>query len=229
MIRTVSVGAAGAAATLILLAALTACGNPQAPMVDTGAHADAARQSHPASATSAGVVHRPDRSVAAKPRAAASPASNSAAAVPAPSRPCTASDLAITPAQRQVTDGVQVERFTVTARTAAGCTVTGVPNLVPKGPLSAEVPGATVDLALSQQQFPDDLDIAPPRTTTIPLASGKTASFYLAWFDASSVVCVHSTGFGLNAPGDTTYADLQGVAYPIGAICDGVFYVSAVF
>jgi hypothetical protein len=219
VIRTVSVSAAAAAATLAILATLAACGTPQPPAADTGANANAARQTHPAPAMSA----------AANPRTAASAAPAPAAAVQVPTRPCTASDLTITPTQRRVTDGVQVERFTLSPATAAGCTVTGVPDLVPKGPLSAQVPGATVDLALSQQQFPDDLDITPPRTTTIPLTSGRTASFYLAWFDASPVVCVHSTGFGLNAPGDTTYADLQDVSYPIGTICDGVFYVSAVF
>lgn len=211
VIRAVSVSTAGAAVTLALVAILSACGTPRAALADTDAHA--AKQSHPTSATSR----------------KATPAATSATATATPTRPCAASDLAVTPAQRHVTDGVQVERFILSATTTSGCTVTGVPDLVPKGPLSAQVPGATVDLALSQQQFPDDLGITPPRTTTIPLTPGKTASFYLAWFDASPVVCVHSTGFGLNAPGDTTYADLQDISYPIGTICDGVFYVSAVF
>jgi hypothetical protein len=200
--------ATAAAVTLTLAAALSACGAPRSSVADT------AKQPHPTSPAAQSPPTRP----AVAPRVA-----------PAPTRPCTAADLTITPSHRQVTNGVQIERFTLATATLAGCTLNGTPNLIPKGPLSAQVPGATVDLALSQQDFPDDLDITPPQPTTIPLTPGRSASFYLAWFDASPVVCVQSNGFGLNTPGDTTYTDMRVLPYPIGPICDGVFYVSSVF
>jgi hypothetical protein len=146
-----------------------------------------------------------------------------------PTTPCTTSDLSVAPAAHHVTIGVDVERFTVSTTKAAGCTLTGTPNLRPKGPLSAQVPGATIDLAASQQSWPDDLDVQPPDGVTVPVLPGKPASFYLAWFSASSVVCEQSNGFGFNVPGDTTYTDMLNVGYPVGSLCDGVFYVSAVF
>lgn len=206
-IRPVPLGVA-AAVTLALTAALSACGTPRSSVADT------AKQPQAASPATKSPAPRP----AVTPRVA-----------PSPTRPCTAADLTIAPAHRQVTNGVQIERFTLATTTPAGCTLNGTPNLIPKGPLSAQVPGATVDLALSQQDFPDDLDITPPQPTTIPLTSGRSASFYLAWFDASSVVCVQGSGFGLNTPGDTTYTDMRVLPYPLGPICDGVFYVSSVF
>jgi hypothetical protein len=146
-----------------------------------------------------------------------------------PTTPCATTDLSVAPAARHVTIGVQVERFTVTTTDPTGCTLTGPLNLSPKGPLSAQVPGATVDLAVSQQGWPGDLDVQPPSDVTIPLLPGKSVSFYFAWFAASPIVCVQSNGFGFNAPGDTTYSDLHDISYPIGPICDGVFYVSSVF
>jgi hypothetical protein len=146
-----------------------------------------------------------------------------------PTTPCATTDLSVTPDARHVTIGVQVERFTVTTSDPTGCTLTGPLNLSPKGPLSAQVPGATVDLAVSQQQWPSDLDVQPPSNVKVPLLPGGSASFYLAWFAASPIVCVPSNGFGFNAPGDTTYSDMRDVSYPIGPICDGVFYVSSVF
>lgn len=205
-IRPVALGVTGAV-TLALAATLSACGSPRSTV------ADAAQQSRAAAAK------------APSPRArVATPT-----VAPTPTRPCAAADLTVTPAQRHVTEGVQVERFTLTTADPAGCVVDGVPNLVPKGPLSAQVPGSTVDLALSQQGFPSDLDITPPAPRAIPLVPGRSASFYLAWFSASDVVCVQSSGFGLNAPGDTTYTDMRTLMYPIGPVCDGVFYVSAAF
>ena len=146
-----------------------------------------------------------------------------------PTTPCATTDLTVTPDARHVTVGVQVERFTVTTSDPTGCTLTGPLNLSPKGPLSAQVPGATVDLAVSQQQWPGDLDVQPPSDVKVPLLPGGSASFYLAWFAASPIVCVPSNGFGFNAPGDTTYSDMRDVSYPIGPICDGVFYVSSAF
>jgi hypothetical protein len=207
-IRPVPLGVA-AAVTLALTAALSACGTPRSSVANT------AKQPR---ATSPAAKSPSTRAAAVTPRVA-----------PSPTRPCTAAELAITPAHRQVANGVQIERFTLATATTAGCILDGTPNLIPKGPLSAQVSGATVDLALSQQDFPDDLDITPPQPTTIPLAPGRSASFYLAWFDASSVVCVQSNGFGLNTPGDKTYTDMRALTYPIGPICDGVFYVSSVF
>jgi hypothetical protein len=207
-IRPVPLGVA-AAATLALTAALSACGAPRSSVANAAKQPQAASPAAKSPST---------RAAAVTPRIA-----------PTPTHPCTAAELTITPAHRQVTNGLQIERFTLATATAAGCTLNGTPNLIPKGPLSTQVPGATVDLALSQQDFPDDLDTTPPQPTTIPLTPARSASFYLAWFDASSVVCVQSNGFGLNTPGDTTYTDMRVLTYPIGPICDGVFYVSAVF
>ena len=169
--------------------------------------------------------------VTAEKTASAAPAKPAAPRITAPpTTPCATTDLSVAPDARHVTIGVQVERFTVTTSDSAGCTLTGPLNLSPKGPLSAQVPGATVDLAVSQQQWPDDLDVQPSNGVTVPLLPGKTASFYLAWFAASSPpICEPSNGFGFNAPGDTTYGDMHVVSYPIGPVCDGVFYVSAVF
>ena len=146
-----------------------------------------------------------------------------------PTTPCATSDLSVSPAAHHVTIGVEVEQFTLSTTKPAGCTLSGTPNLRPKGPLSAQVSGATVDLAASQQSWPDDLDVQPPDGVTVPVLPGKPASFYLAWFAASSVVCEQSNGFGFNVPGDTTYTDMLNVGYPVGSLCDGVFYVSAVF
>ena len=171
----------------------------------------------------------------AKDNAEAKPTKSAAAAPVAPkitappTTPCATASLSVTPAARHVTIGVQVERFTVTTSDPAGCTLTGPMNLSPKGPLSAQIPGATVDLAASQQGWPGDLDVQPPSDVTVPLLPGGSASFYFAWFAASPIVCEQSNGFGLNAPGDTTYGDMHDISYPIGPICDGVFYVSSVF
>ena len=168
-----------------------------------------------------------EKSASAK---SATPAAQSTPKITAsPTTPCATTDLSVAPVAHHVTVGVQVERFTVTTADPAGCTLAGPLNLSPKGPLSTQVPGATVDLAVSQQQWPSDLDVQPPSGVTVPLLPGKSASFYLAWFAASPIVCVQANGFGFNAPGDTTYSDMHDISYPIGPICDGVFYVSSVF
>jgi len=177
---------------------------------------------------------RSTMTVAAKKTASAALAKPVAPAAPKiiapPTTPCATSGLSVAPAARHVTIGVQIEEFTLTTSDPTGCTLTGPMNLTPKGPLSAQVPNMSVDLAVSQQQWPDDLDVQPSNGVTVPLLPGKTASFYLAWFAASSPpICEPSNGFGFNAPGDTTYGDMHVVSYPIGPICDGVFYVSAVF
>lgn len=198
---------AAGAATFALAAVLGGC--------RSGSSTDAAsarRQEHAAS------------TAASRSASAAKPT-----AIPSPTTPCVTGDLAIAPAQRHVTEGVQVERFTLATANPAGCTLSGPLHLIPKGPLSTQVPGASVDLALSQQDFPGDLDIKPPQSTTVPLVPGKSASFYMAWFDASPVVCVQSNGFVYNAPDDTAYTDMRPLSYAIGPICDGIFYVSAVF
>ena len=205
------------AAALALVAALSGC------------HAGGAPEGVAASKTTAGSAKAAKQQAAAPDERQAASAAATPKTLAAPTRPCATTDLSVAPAQRHVTEGVQVERFTLTTSTPAGCTLTGPLNLSPKGPLSAQVPGATVDLAVSQQQFPADLDIQPPSTETVPLLPGKSASFYAAWFAASSVVCVQSNGFGFNAPGDTTYTDMHVISYSIGSLCDGVFYVSAVF
>ena len=177
-------------------------------------------------------VHQHTTPTATQARAAAkksAPPPAKPTVIPSPTTPCATSDLSVTPAARHVTIGVEIEEFTLTTAKPTGCTLTGTPNLRPKGPLSAQVPGATVDLAASQQSWPDDLDVQPPDGVTVPVVPGKPASFYLAWFAASPVVCEQSNGFGFNVPGDTTYGDMLDVSYPVGSLCDGVFYVSAVF
>jgi len=200
----------GAGTAVLLAAALSGCQGESATV--------AASAKQPAAVTTKKTVAATASAAAAKPRITTPPTT-----------PCATSDLSLAPAQRHVTIGVQVERFTISTSNPDGCTLTGPLNLMPKGPLSAQVPGATVDLALSQQTWPADLDVQPPNGVTVPLLPGKTASVYLAWFAASPIVCVQSNGFGFNAPGDTTYSDMHDVSYPIGPICDGVFYVSAVF
>jgi hypothetical protein len=142
---------------------------------------------------------------------------------------CATADLRVVPAQHEVKQGLNIERFAVTTTAAAGCTLSGAPNLVPKGPLSAQETNATVDLAVSQQRVPDDVDLHAGDGATVALRPGKTASFYLAWYSTSTVVCVQSSGFGFNAPGDKAYTDMQSVAYAIGSLCDGIFYVSPMF
>ena len=204
-----------AAATLTLAAALSGC---QTQSTTTASDRSVSIATKTATAKTA---------ASAAPRTAAKPTTPKI--IPSPTTPCTTPDLSVAPAARHVTIGVQVERFIVTTTDPTGCTLTGPLNLSPKGPLSAQVPGATVDLAVSQQQWPGDLDVQPPNDATIPLLPGKSASFYLAWFAASPIVCVQSNGFGFNAPGNTTYSDMHDVSYPIGPICDGVFYVSSAF
>ena len=211
-----ALGCCAATASLALVAALSGC--------QTQSAAAAASVHQHAKPTAAHA-----RAAAEKSAPAAKSAAESAAPVGPPTTPCATSDLSVAPAARHVTIGVEVERFTLSTTKPAGCTLTGTPNLRPKGPLSAQVPGATVDLAASQQSWPDDLDVQPPDGVTVPVLPGKPASFYLAWFAASPVVCEQSNGFGFNVPGDTTYGDMLDVSYPVGSLCDGVFYVSAVF
>jgi hypothetical protein len=158
------------------------------------------------------------------------------AAQPTPTAPlapptsrCTTADLRVAPARHEVKDGLDVERFTVTTTAAVGCTLTGTLNLVPKGPLSTRAPAATVDLAVSELPVPGSVGLAAGHGATVALPPGKSASFYLAWYSASSVVCVQSDGFGYNAPGDTTYTDLRSLTFLLGSLCDGIFYVSPVF
>ncbi|HEX4788712.1 MAG TPA: hypothetical protein VH372_09645 [Actinospica sp.] len=168
-------------------------------------------------------VGQPEPATAATTAAAAAPATAS------PTRRCVTADLRIAPAKRQMKDGLDIERFNVTTSAAAGCALAGTLNLVPKGPLSAQEPDATVDLAVSQLPVPDSVGLAAGHGAVVSLLPGTAASFYLAWYSASSVVCVQSNGFGFNAPGDTTYADLQPLSFPVGSLCDGIFYVSALF
>jgi hypothetical protein len=176
-------------------------------------------------------------SVAAKsPAATTAAAGRSAAsarprtAPPArPTRPCATADLSVAAVSHEVKQGLDVERFAVTTSAPAGCTLTGPPDLRPKGPLSSQVPGATVDLAVSQLPVPDSVDLSAGDGATVALLPGGTASFYLAWYSASPIVCVQSDGFGFNAPGDSTYSDMKPVGYPLGPVCDGIFYVSPVF
>jgi hypothetical protein len=208
--RFVPVRGGASVATLALAATLSGC------QTQSASTASVRKAASTASAAAATAKPKPTKSATPK-------------ITTPPTTPCATTDLSVTPDARHVTIGVQVERFTVTTSDPAGCTLTGPLNLGPKGPLSAQVPGATVDLAVSQQQWPSDLDVQPPSGVTVPLLPGGSASFYLAWFAASPIVCVQSNGFGFNAPGDTTYSDMRDVSYPIGPICDGVFYVSPSF
>ena len=146
-----------------------------------------------------------------------------------PTRPCATVDLTVSSVSHRVKQGLDIERFAVTTANPAGCTLTGPPDLRPKGPLSAQVPGATVDLAVSQLPVPDGVDLGAGDGGTVPLTPGGTASFYLAWYSASPIVCVQGDGFGFNAPGDTSYSDMKPVDYDLGPVCDGIFYVSPVF
>lgn len=148
---------------------------------------------------------------------------------PRPTRPCATGDLTVSAVSHRVKLGLDIERFAVTTANPAGCTLTGPPDLRPKGPLSTQVPGATVDLAVSQLPVPDSVDLGAGDGGTVPLSPGGSASFYLAWYGASPIVCVQSDGFGFNAPGDTSYSDMAPVDYDIGPVCDGIFYVSPVF
>lgn len=150
-------------------------------------------------------------------------------ALTGPTHSCGTAELSVAPAAREMKQGLDIERFTVTTATPAGCTLAGVPNLIPKGPLSAQVPGATVDLAVSQWPFPTDVRVDAGSGSKVAVSPGKPASFYLAWYSASTVVCVQSNGFGFNVPTDTTYGDAKLVSYPVGSLCDGIFYASSVF
>lgn len=146
-----------------------------------------------------------------------------------PTRSCSTAELSVKPSSRTTKQGLDIARFTVTAGGADGCVLAGAPNLRPKGILSQQVPGATVDLAVSQLPLPDDVDLQAGDGAAVPLLPGGSASFYLAWYSTSPIVCVQSNGFGFNAPGDTSYSDMKPVDYAIGSVCDGIFYVSAVF
>ena len=205
------------------------CGGAAVATLALGAVLSGCQAKSAATATDRITATGTTTAVAAKKSVSAKPASATPKITAPPTTPCATADLSVAPAAHHVTIGVQVERFMVTTADPTGCTLTGPLNLSPKGPLSAQVPGATVDLAVSQQQWPGDLDVQPPSGVTVPLLPGKSASFYLAWFAASPIVCVQSNGFGFNAPGDTTYSDMHDISYPIGSMCDGVFYVSSVY
>jgi Protein of unknown function (DUF4232) len=163
---------------------------------------------------------------------AAATASGSHVAVtphPRSTRRCSTADLSVKPTTRTTKQGLDIARFAVTTIAADGCTLTGAPNLRPKGILSQQVPGATVDLAVSQLPVPDNVDLQTGNGGTVSLRPGGSASFYLAWYSTSPIVCVQSNGFGFNAPGDTSYSDMKPVNYDVGSVCDGIFYVSTVF
>lgn len=201
----------------VALVALGGCRGPESP-------------SSVAAKTPAGSTASAERGSTA-PSASASPsgAAPRSAPPPRPTRPCATADLSVSSVGHQVKQGLDIERFAVTTANPAGCTLTGPPDLRPKGPLSAQVPGATVDLAVSQLPVPDGVDLGAGDGGTVPLTPGGTASFYLAWYSASPIVCVQSDGFGFNAPGDTTYSDMKPVEFDLGPVCDGIFYVSPVF
>ena len=205
--------AAMALSCAVALVALGGCRGPESPS-SVAAKAPAA----PAASTERG-------STAPTPAGAAA----RSAPPPRPTRPCATADLSVSSVSHHMKQGLDIERFAVTTANPAGCTLTGPPDLRPKGPLSAQVPGATVDLAVSQLPVPDGVDLGAGGGGTVPLSPGGSASFYLAWYSASPVVCVQSDGFGFNAPGDTTYSDMKPVAFDLGPVCDGIFYVSPVF
>lgn len=146
-----------------------------------------------------------------------------------PDRRCATAELSVRPTSRTTKQGMDIARFAVTTTAADGCTLAGPPNLRPKGALSQQVPGATVDLAVSQLPVPDSVDLGAGDGGPVSLLPGGSASFYLAWYSTSPIVCVQSDGFGFNAPGDTSYSDMKPVDYGVGAVCDGIFYVSPVF
>lgn len=147
-----------------------------------------------------------------------------------PTKHCSTADLSVRPSSRTTKQGLDIARFTVSTTTGAdGCILAGVPNLRPKGILSQQVPGATVDLAVSQLPLPDDVDLQAGDGAPVPLLPGGSAFFYLAWYSTSPIVCVQSNGFGFNAPGDTSFSDMKPVNYNVGSVCDGIFYVSPVF
>jgi hypothetical protein len=160
--------------------------------------------------------------------AAGAPASGAAGTVAA-RRACQTAELEVAPVRHELKQGLDIERFAVTTATESGCTLKGAPNLSPKGPLSPQQSGSTVDLAVSQLPVPDDVGLDAGDGGAVALLPGRTAYFYLAWYSASPVVCVNSDGFGFNAPGDTAYRDLALVRYRLGPVCDGIFYVSPVF
>src|SRR6202012_2401866 len=82
----------------------------------------------------------------ATPAAEKRPAATSAAAgghagprtaAPArPTRPCRTAELSVAAGGHSVKQGLDIERFDVTTAAGDGCTLTGAPNLRPKGPLS---------------------------------------------------------------------------------------------
>ena len=197
----------------VLAVVLGGCRGPETP-------SSVAAKTRATSATSAASAATPYAGSAA-PRTAPSP--------PPPTRPCATTDLAVSAVSHQVKQGLEIERFAVTTANPAGCTLTGPPDLRPKGPLSAQVPGATVDLAVSQLPVPDRVKLGAGSGGTVALQPGGSASFYVAWYSSSPIVCVQSDGFGFNAPGDTSYSDMKPVDYDLGPVCDGIFYVSRVF
>ena len=202
----------------VLTVALGGCRGPETP----SSVAAKTRATSTASAASATTSY----AGSAAPRTAPLPTAR-------PTRPCATTDLAVSAVSHQVKQGLEIERFAVTTANPAGCTLTGPPDLRPKGPLSAQVPGATVDLAVSQLPVPDSVELGAGSAGsvggTVPLSPGGSASFYLAWYSASPIVCVQGDGFGFNAPGDTSYSDMKPVDYDLGPVCDGIFYVSPVF
>lgn len=146
-----------------------------------------------------------------------------------PIRRCATADLSVAPVSHTVKQALDIERFAVTTAAADGCVLAGAPDLRPKGPLAPQVPGAMVDLAVSQLPLPDGIDLPAGDGAAVALLPGRPAAFYLAWYSTSPVVCVQSNGFAFNAPGDPSYADMKTVAYGIGPVCDGIFYVSPLF
>jgi hypothetical protein len=169
---------------------------------------------------------------AARPQTA-DKASASASAKPSPavhsgplpvSGPCTTAQLALAPLSRRTVTGLEVEQFLATDTSATACSLTGEPVLTPYGPLSSSA-AVTSDIAVSQQNFDGD-DEGGSSAERVDLQPGGSAAFDIAWWPASTVVCEQASGFGFRAPGDPDWSTAKRVAYPLGSMCDGLFYVS---
>jgi hypothetical protein len=145
-----------------------------------------------------------------------------------PPTPCQTSELSVSPGSQGTRSGLKIGTFVLTDTGAQACTITGAPQITPQGPLAGQT-GMEASLAVSQ--LPLSLPSADDVATGggILLQHGQKADFEIGWYSSSTVVCEASDGFGFDAPGDGTRTGALQVSFPIGSMCNGLFFVSPVY
>jgi Protein of unknown function (DUF4232) len=171
---------------------------------------------------------------AASPSASTAPPSpsTSSSATPRPpalSRGCTDTHIRVTRSTEDGAAGTQVQRFILTNTGMVACTMRGHPFLSLYGPKKQGGTTVQANLDIAVGYIPatfGDLGTAP---TTLTLAPGRTAVFFLKWSSVpvGDKACDNADGFDFRPPQDTDTGDNKLVAFRFQP-CGGQVQVSAV-